>query len=296
MKIRILTYILFFGVVTFGYAQVDPVQNQFYFNPYIYNPAWVGSHDVEQLFVGVKKQWAGVEGSPTIATFTYEKPLELGASLGAKIVNITEGPVNSLSTQLTAGYRLELGLESFLNFGMALGFAHNTLNTSKLDDPNDPLVIEQNRSNFRFDGGIGFGYQTGKLNIGWAVPRFVAPRPFIKSNDSQTAFSPWNYMIGSLAYTFESGLDWEITPTLLYHYQKDFNNQIEAGIKAVYQQRIFGGGIFRQNVGLTLFAGVNLNNKISTHYLYNFSSPTAMLPNDSHELVVRIQLGRKVDR
>ena len=277
-------------------AQVATVQNQFYLNPYIYNPAFLGSSDYSQLFLGVKQQWAGVEGSPTIATLTYEKPLENRASWGARLVNVSEGPINSLSAQATLGYRLEVGLESYLNFGMSLGFVYNTFNANELDAVNDPLVQEQNNRVFNFDEGVGFSYQSGGLQIGLALPQFAAPRPFVNNNDPETSYSPWDYLIGSISYQMEPDLDWQFTPMLLYHMQKGFNNQWEAALKAVYQKKVTAGGMYRQNTGLSIFAGFNLSDRFGFHYLYSFSSPTAQLPSDSHELVMRLILGDQVKR
>lgn len=277
-----------------SYGQVAPVQNQSYLNPYIYNPAWVGKGDVSQLFVGVKKQWAGVEGSPTIATLTYEKPIEnTPASIGVRLVNVTEGPVNGLSSQVTAGYKLETGLESSLYFGMSLGLVYNTFNANALDAPNDPLVQAQNNSAIGFDGGVGLVYETNGLNIGWSMPRFAAPRPFAKQADGQNPYSPWDYMIGSVSYTFEPNLDWKFTPVFLYHLQKGFNNQWEAAFTATYQEKLNLGSIYRQNTGLTLLAGINISDRFAFNYLYSFSSPAAQLPNDSHELVLRVIFGEK---
>jgi len=274
-------------------AQVAPVQNQFYLNPYIYNPAFVGSSDVPQLFFGIKKQWVNVEGSPTIATLTYTKPLANQASFGVKLINVSEGPINSLSLQGTLGYRLEVGMDSYVNFGMSLGFVYNSFNAAALDAANDPLAQEQASGVFKFDGSIGFSYQVANFTAGLVFPNFTAPRPFANNNDPQTSFGPWDYMIGSLAYKLEPNSEWEFNPMFLYHMQKGINNQWELALKAVYQKKITGGILYRQNVGLTAFGGYNINDKIGFHYLYNFSSPTAQLPNDSHELVLRMTLGKK---
>ncbi|OJJ15513.1 hypothetical protein BKI52_37130 [marine bacterium AO1-C] len=273
-------------------AQVAPIQNQAYFNPYINNPAWVGNQEVSQLFIGFKKQWLGVNGSPTLANLTFEHPLgTTNASVGLKITNITEGPINSFSGQATAGYRLEVGMESFLFFGMSLGIAYNLFDANKLDDPDDPLAIEQNGSNAAFDGGVGVGYRTGKFQAGWAIPRFVVPGPFLKPNDAQDTFSPWDYMIGSLAYTYEINLDWSLTPRLFYHYYKDFQNLASLGLEASYQKKYLGGVIWQQYNGITLFGGMDLSNYLNIRYLYSFSAPASDLPNDSHEITLSIRFG-----
>lgn len=281
-------------------AQVAPVQNQYYLNPYIYNPASVGSDGRSLIHFGMKKQWVEVEGSPTIATLTFEKPLENvlanRASLGARLVNISEGPINSLAFQSTLGYRLEVGLDSYVNFGMSLGFIYNSFNAGALDASNDPLVQEQGAGVFNFDGAVGFTYESHNFTAGLAFPKFTAPRPFANNNDPETTYGPWDYLVGSLAYKLEPSIEWEITPMFLYYLHKGVNNQWEAALKAVYQKKITGGAMYRQNLGLSIFAGYTLNEKLGFHYLYSFSSPTAQLPNDSHELVLRFAFGKEIKR
>lgn len=271
-------------------AQVAPVQNQVYFNPYVYNDAFLGKSEETQLFVGVKKQWLGVQNSPLVATFTFEKPLPSGFNLGLRLVNIAEGPINTVSNKISASYRIETGLEASLSVGMSLGLAFSNFNATMLDDPNDPAVAEQNQSNLQFDGSLGVAYQWKNLSLGVAMPNFAAPRPFVNlSGADQVTFSPWNYLIGSVSIDYELDMDWTLSPMLIYHYQKDFDGQFEGGVRAQYQEKYFFGGLYRQSVGLTALAGMELSEMFGLHYLYSFSSAAANLPNDSHELVLRVK-------
>lgn len=271
-------------------AQVAPIQNQVYFNPYVYNDAFLGKSQETQLFVGVKKQWLGVQNSPLVATFTFEKPLPSGFNLGLRLVNIAEGPINTVSNKFSASYRIETGLEASLSVGMSLGLALSNFNVAMLDDPNDPAVAEQNQSNAQFDGSLGIVYQWKNLSLGVAMPNFAAPRPFVNlSGANQVTFSPWNYLIGSVSLDYELDMDWTFSPMLIYHYQKDFDGQLEGGVRVQYQEKYFFGGLYRQQVGLTALAGIELNEVFGVHYLYSFSSAAANLPNDSHELVLRVK-------
>ncbi|OJJ23069.1 hypothetical protein BKI52_01575 [marine bacterium AO1-C] len=294
LKMRVLIGLLV--LMSWGsYAQVAPVNNQAYFNPYLYNPAWVGQSGYTQLFAGFNKQWAGVTGSPTIATLSFEKPLESGLSLGGQLVNQTEGPINRLRAQVTGGYKIAVGLEGFIHFGMSLGMAYDNFNVAQLDDPNDPLATELAQSQIQFDGGVGLGYEFRGLKVGVSIPNFLAPRPFVSTNDAnQLSYSPWDYMIGTLSLTIDQGMEWIFEPTLMYHYYKDFDGQIEGGLKATFREKFWGGALYNQNLGLTAFLGLNISDLFSFGYLYSFSSPTAGVPNDSHELVLRFRFGKSI--
>jgi type IX secretion system PorP/SprF family membrane protein len=274
------------------WAQVAPVQNQVYFNPYAYNDAFLGKSEETRLFVGLKKQWLGVQNSPLVATLTFEKPLPSGFNVGLRLVNVSEGPINTLSNKFSASYQIETGMEASLSVGMSLGLAFSSFNASVLDDPNDPAIAAQNQSNFQFDGSLGIVYQWKNLAVGVAMPNFAAPQPFVNLNkDDEVTFSPWNYLIGSVSLDYELDMDWTFSPMLIYHYQKDFAGQFEAGLRAKYQDKYTFGGLYRQSVGLTILAGLDLNDQFGLHYLYSFSSAAANLPNDSHELVLRVTFG-----
>ncbi|WP_299460291.1 PorP/SprF family type IX secretion system membrane protein [uncultured Microscilla sp.] len=274
-------------------AQVAPVQNQVYFNPYVYNDAFLGQSEETRLFVGVKKQWLGVQNSPLVATLTFEKPLPSGLNIGVRLVNVSEGPINTLSKKLSASYQIETGLEAHLSFGMSLGLAFSSFNASLLDDPNDPAIAAQNQSNFQFDGSLGIAYHWKNLAVGVAMPNFAAPQPFVNLNkNDEVTFSPWNYLIASLSLDYELDMDWTFSPMFIYHYQKDFAGQFEGGVRAQYQSKYYLGGLYRQNVGLTVLAGLDLSERFGLHYLYSFSSAAANLPNDSHELVLRVSFGK----
>ncbi|MGB3779105.1 MAG: PorP/SprF family type IX secretion system membrane protein [Tunicatimonas sp.] len=282
------------GVAAPLFAQLVPVQNQYFINPFAYNPAAVGAAEQTQFHTSFKKQWTGTEGSPTLATVTFEKPLDR-LSLGANLTNLAEGPFNSLSTHLTAGYRFRMSNrpKQWLSFGLSLGFRLNTLRTGRIDDPDDPAVASYRGSGLVLDGGLGIRYRYERFTLGLAVPRLTNTLSPGSDNALLGGFQPLNHLIGSFSYDFIPHLtDWKITPTLLYHYAADYDSQWEGMLLASFRKKFWGGAGYRQRYGVNALAGAEITPAIAFTYAYSLTGGANYFPN-SHELVLRFRIDQQ---
>ncbi|MGB3851213.1 MAG: PorP/SprF family type IX secretion system membrane protein [Tunicatimonas sp.] len=277
-----------------GSAQLVPVQNQYFINPFTYNPAAVGFDQTTQLHTSFRKQWTGTAGSPTLATITFEKPLDR-LSLGANLTNLAEGPFNSLNTNLTAGYRFRMSNrpKQWLSFGMTLGVRLNSLRTNKIDDPDDPAVLAYPSTGLVLDGGFGVRYRYERFTLGLAVPRLTNTL----RNESDRALlgglRPLDHVIGSASYDFIPHLtDWKITPTLLYHYAVAYEAQWEGMLMASFRKKFWGGAGFRQRYGLNALAGAEITPTLAFTYAYSLASGANYFPS-SHEIVLRLRLDKQ---
>lgn len=274
-------------------AQVVPVQNQFVVNPFIYNPAWAGSSDYVHLHAGFKTQWLGIDGAPMIGTLTFEAPLNDALSLGANIVNVNEGPWNYLDAKFGAAYKLALGWEEnhFLSFGMSLGIRYNSFNLAKLDDPNDPALTDLSNGNVTADGSFGLAYQFDNLNVGLSMPRFNEVLPGTGEFDVR----PWQHIIATASYRFDLGYaqEWALIPTFIYHREQEISDQFEGALRTIYQDKYSLGASYRQDLGLSAFAGVEINDLVGINYFYTFGNVSSPVSNQSHELVVSFKIGGK---
>ncbi len=282
------------GFLTPASAQLVPVQNQYFVNPYAYNPAAVGAAGQTQFHTSFKKQWTGTDGSPTLASFTFEKPIDR-LNLGASVINLAEGPFNSLSTHLTAGYRFQMSNrpKQWLSFGVSLGFRLNTLRTGRIDDPDDPAVTSYQGTGLVLDGGLGVRYRYERFTLGLAVPRLTNALPYGNDNALLGGFQPLNHLIGSFSYDFIPHLtDWKITPTVLYHYAADFDSQMEGMLMATFRKKFWGGAGFRQRYGGNVLAGAEITPMIGFTYAYTLAGGANYFPN-SHELVLRLRFDKQ---
>ena len=73
----------FFIFLFFSYSLVSAQESatftQFYMNPYRINPAYAGIDGQGAMFLTYRKQWAGIEGAPTIMNFSYHNTSKANA-------------------------------------------------------------------------------------------------------------------------------------------------------------------------------------------------------------------------
>ncbi|MEO0330843.1 MAG: PorP/SprF family type IX secretion system membrane protein [Bacteroidota bacterium] len=210
--------------------------------------------------------------------------------MGGQIVNTHEGPFNQLMTQASASYKVFLEEKRFISFGLSVGFVYNNFNIQALDDPNDPALASVAVNEINLASSAGLGYTHNNWKVGLSLPHLLTPYPTFEQADG---YQPWDFLIASASYTYQPSTDWKLTPTIFYYHYGNFANQLEDGLKVDYRNKVWLGGLFRQDYRATAFLGVDTSPIISVNYLYTFSSVSANLPNDSHEIVLGMKFGKK---
>ena len=102
-------------------AQQPQVYNQFFMNPYMYNPAYAGVEGHAAVFAMYRDQWTNVEGAPQISHLSFHVPLQGGIALGGAAFNITQGLLTTSAAKASASYLINIDRTHFLRFGMSLG-------------------------------------------------------------------------------------------------------------------------------------------------------------------------------
>jgi len=65
-------------------AQQIPLYGQYFYNPFIYNPAFTGSDDVANVYLIHRAQWLDMPGHPTTTALTLDgaiKPKKIGVGV-----------------------------------------------------------------------------------------------------------------------------------------------------------------------------------------------------------------------
>lgn len=297
---KILIILFFVGFSLEGFSQLLP-QTQYVINPYLYNPALAGAKRDMAFFFSYKKQWWGVEGSPDLATLTFEYPFE-GRLTASSLLNYqTEGPFRVINFLGTASYFLPLDsyAEHFLFFGMSLGVENNSINTSEITDPNDPALINATLGQTGVIGNAGVAYTYNGIRAGLSFPRLFARDIVAVEGTKENSFSPLDFWILNVSYLYDLNfLDLSVEPQILYHADKFAGGQVEAMVTSYYQDYGFLGLSYRHNYGLSVYLGGNVKDRYSVSYAYGFATTSATgLPfnNASHEIGIRIKLANKME-
>jgi type IX secretion system PorP/SprF family membrane protein len=253
-------------------AQVNPLQSQFYQNPYLYNPATAGLNSGLNINAIYRQQWSGFAGTPKTSIITAELQPTDRVGVGININDETAGLIRQTRIMGTYAYHLPVGENnSKLNFGLSLGIDDSRVNYNDINgDASDAEVAQYNQLKPYVDGDFGMAYTDNAWYVGAAVPNLKSV--FFKTSDSRFDADRLLFAgVASYKIGIESGTrDFVLQPLAGYRIVKGYDNIIDAGMNltmnnyGLYMQAIYhssqslglGFGIDQTNYALNL--GYNL--------------------------------------
>lgn len=292
---RRILWASFLCLIHFGVSaqQLPKVYNQFFMNPYIYNPAYAGVEGHSVVFVTYKNQWAGINGSPTLYNANFHVPLKGGLALGAMAYSEQAGPYDQSGGKITGGYLISIDREHFLRFGMSLGAGTNMLNFDEVE-PNDITFNSLVNNPSFLIGDVGFAYHFGHFNIGVALPQLFSHYVYTNEGGLQVNPKPQDNVLFKMNYRGHLGDNMAIEPHILYRYNKFLPNQYEATVIIHLLHIVWVGGTYRQDAGFIGLLGAKFLEKIGIGYAYEYGNPSnASLLGPTHEIHIGYHLGSK---
>ena len=178
MKKLSLTFLLFCVCKLSVMAQQDPQFSQYMFNSLIINPAYAGYKEELNVSLLHRNQWIGLPGSPKSQSIIIDGAFfnNNNVGLGLSILNDKIGLQSQTAAYANYSYRVPVGENSRLAFGLALGVSQYSLNASgaNIDNPNDPNFMNGNQSYFSPDGKFGIHYSNDKFYAGASVTNLIS--------------------------------------------------------------------------------------------------------------------------
>lgn len=161
-----------------AFSQQDAQFSQYMFNSLVINPAYAGYKEDINLSLLHRNQWVGLPGSPKTQTLIIDGAFfnNKNVGLGLSIVNDKIGLQAQTAAYANYSYRLPVGENSRLAFGLALGVSQYTLNAGQanIDDPNDPNFNDGNQNYLAPDGKFGVHYSNEKFYAGASVTNMIS--------------------------------------------------------------------------------------------------------------------------
>lgn len=292
---RLLPLVVFIVLHTSLSAQyLPPVYNQFFMNPYIYNPAYAGVEGHTVLFAMYKSQWSSINGAPTQVHANFHVPLKGGLAFGAFAYNESVGPLTTSGGKVTAGYLVTIDREHFLRFGMSIGGGNTMVDQTFLDDPNDPAYQNIAQTGSFLIGDVGMAYHFGHFNVGVAFPSLFSNTFPEAQGLAPIKFKPTDNILFKTNYRGHISDDIAIEPHLIYRYNKYLPNQYEATVILHIYHLIWVGGSYRQHAGVIGLLGAKVKEKMGIGYSYEFGNGNySSQLGTSHEIHIGYHLGSK---
>ncbi|MEP4532198.1 MAG: PorP/SprF family type IX secretion system membrane protein [Cyclobacteriaceae bacterium] len=285
---------LVLNVFTVSSQTLPHVYNQFFMNPYIYNPAYAGVEGHAVIFAMYKTQWSGIDGGPQVAHVNFHVPLKGGLSFGTFAYNQSTGPLTTSGGKITAGYLITLDREHFFRFGLSIGAGNTMLDRTIIDSPNDVAFADLPQAGSFLLGDVGFTYHFGHFNVGVALPSLFSSTIPHNSGFELTAPKPTDNILFKTNYRGHINDDIAIEPHLIYRYNKYHANQYEATVIFHIYHLVWVGGSYRQGGTTVGLLGAKVKEKMGIGYSYEFGNPNyGGLLGNSHEIHIGYHIGSK---
>lgn len=255
-------------------AQQLPLYSQYYFNPFLYNPAMTGVAEQTQGFLVHRAQWTGIPGAPvtnalTLDGFIGDKNIGLGGAVFNDVQDINE----RLGIYSSYSYRLKINDDNRVTFGLSVGFLDNRIDFSKVvvNDQSDPFLFSSLQRKSTLDASLGVMYSWKDLKVGISVPQIVGQQVKFASYNNRAYYQLNRHYLGTAQYKFvvSEANKLSIDPLVMVRWVP--NTPVQLDVNAILNWEDFGwfGVSYRMQYAVGVNARIKLFNSLSAGYAYD---------------------------
>ncbi|AHJ95867.1 PorP/SprF family type IX secretion system membrane protein [Hymenobacter swuensis] len=278
MKKALLTAIVFSFAFGTAMAQQQPQFSHYGFNGMFLNPAYAGIKGQGEITALGRSQYFGYNatfdngGSPQTYMLTASLPVAaIGGGLGIGIYRDKIAELTTTNVQLSYSKHIKIG-EGRLGIGVQGIFNNIYQGTYRAIDQDD-IKVPREGADRKIDAGVGVWYESDKLYAGLSVNNLL--RSSYKFNSQvvggKTAeYINENHAYLTAGYNIEASSSVVVTPTVLmkvvlpgkFGDDSKFafkNNSYEAGVRATFNDRFWGGLGYRYDESVTALGGLSFS-------------------------------------
>ena len=276
MKKIIILILGVISVITVS-AQQDPQFTQNMFNKLANNPGFAGSRGVIATSILHRSQWMGFSDDGAAAStqnFSVDAELPfLYGGVGLNVVKDNIAEFSNLGLQASYAYRTELGVGQ-IGMGMSVGMYQSGLNGGALKSAQsgDPAIPTGEVKGSSLDIGAGIYYNTQDVYIGLSSAHMTEPT--VEWSDGQDFDLTRHYfLIAGYYHEFSSLLS--LNPSI-YLKSDGATSQLDINTNLIYNNKMWGGVSYRLDEGISLLAGMNVNDDLRFGLAYDVTLMNAM--------------------
>ena len=276
MKKIIILILAVTSLVTVS-GQQDPQFTQNMFNKLANNPGFAGSRGVIATSILHRSQWMGFSDDGAAAStqnFSVDAELPfLYGGVGLNVVKDNIAEFSNLGLQASYAYRTELGVGQ-IGMGMSVGMYQSGLNGGALRSAQsgDPAIPTGDVKGSSLDIGAGVYYNTQDVYIGLSSAHMTEPT--IEWSDGQN-FSLTRHYFLIAGYYHELSSLLSLNPSI-YLKSDGATSQLDINTNLIYNNKMWGGVSYRLDEGISLLAGMNVNEDLRFGLAYDVTIMNAM--------------------
>jgi type IX secretion system PorP/SprF family membrane protein len=281
-------------------AQQLPLFSQYYYNPFMYNPALTGTAETNNAYLIHRSQWKDMPGSPTTYALTIDgtvKEKEIG--LGLSLFNDQTDIFSRTGLYGSYSYHLPLNSEHNIYVGLSAGVIDNKIDFSRTNvtDVNDPLLYNTNRRKVTTDATFGLSYFWQDLTVGFSVPQLLGTKINYDEDNTNVYMRLRRHFIGSVMYNLEINEDIDFIPSIMTRAAKGSPFQFDVNANFSWKDMVRAGLSYRFGYSAGMNLGVKLNNNLTAGYAYEYViSPIGKFSGGGHEIMLGYSFGKKDDK
>lgn len=268
-KIWFATLLLVLSLSAF--AQERPGYSLYMLHQPLVNPAAMGTFDRFNLVSMFSSQLTGFKGAPMTGTLDFVAPIgRTGFSIGGGLIFDKAGYTDKTLLNLNFGYRVTLNPKNYLSFGLGISteYMNTRLSQGNVNDPNDPIVMEDMRNSFLPNARAGVYYFRNNFYVGFSVGNFMSysiansgtPRAIVNSDPKNMHF----YL--NSGFNINMGKNWKFQPSLLVKQIAGSPMQFDINTRFLFRDKIGFGVSYRTLSTFLVFANYTINNTVTIAY------------------------------
>jgi len=293
--------VICFTLIALSFALDGNAQQLFTYTQYMNNLTPINHtysllDNNSNMSVLYRKQWVGIEGTPSTFLFSSAFPLgNINAATGVTVVDDQFAVEHQTEVNAYFAKSIQLADNNYLAVSLDAGVRRYTANYS-LVGPDDPSFMNNDIRETRPNLGFGVMYYSDKYYLGVSLPQLNLHSLGNGSVETNTYFRNHYYLQG--AYLFgNDGDNFRIKPAFLF--------QATRGIPAVadisttfYVKEVLGVGLnYRTTNEMAGILTVNLDS-FRLGYSYQFGTANNNIGGvnfTTHELMLTYRFGKKLN-
>lgn len=291
-KLYLLMTVLLFSVVING--QQDPNYTFYRYNMNIYNPAFAGSSEAAEFSLGIRSQWAGVEGAPESQSAIFGMPVGKKLGLGISVLNDRTFIEQQTWVAVDVSYYIDLDEEHKLYFGIkgsANSYDANTDGLITYGMGQDGTLLNY-ESRFTPNVGAGAYLKHDRYFVSLSVPKLLTPDRLQERNGNAYLGADRMHAYLSGGYSFILGKTLDLKTAGMFRYVDASPMSLELTAILDFGERFEFGASYRFDESVSGLFQFNISQGFNLGYAYETSLQSAIegIDNSTHELFMRLSL------
>lgn len=296
MVIRRIFLLLITQVFILCASAQDQVNfSQFFLSPYLINPSYAGIDGKPLVGFTYRKQWAAVEGGPTIANLNFHTPIGKRLSTGFSATNDQRGVLNNSSLLISFSYNVPLQNKIFVRFGISAGGSWNTVDLEKLSMINDPKLPTLLNNHAALIGNAGISAHIKSFHFGVSMPLIFKPSYVSTDALTITEVEPFQALLFHVSQRFYFNSEKHVfEPHFIYRLNEGLPSQFEVAGVIHLNHVIWAGASYKQDFGISALGGIKLNNSFAIGGAYSIENTGINeLNSPSYEIGLNFLFGQR---